>query len=269
VRVIIAIQRERVVRADIADFNRARKPHRASPVCPSVRANCDVMIGKMGAAHAVQGERLTGMLRGMILARAVDDRLWLLNRQGSVHFGITSAGHEATQFGCALAVHAGRDYVVPYYRDMALRMALGQSALDMLLHVPGRQGYPAGGARQMFGHFSSRTLRIVSGSSSVGSHIVHAAGLALEGAIAEGAWNEGINFAGIHQRPLVLVCENNPYAISVPLLLESPVEEIARKVAGYGMPGVSVDGNDLFAVYEAAKMAMDRARGRRSQSAGM
>ena len=223
-------------------------------------------------------ERLSGVLRGMILARAVDDRLWLLSRQGSVHFVITSAGHEATQFGCALAVHAGRDYVVPYYRDMALCMALGQSALDMLLHALGRQGDPASGARQMFGHFSSRTLRIVSGSSSVGSHIVHAAGLALafqltgeqdiaamtffgEGATAEGAWHEGINFAGIHQLPLVLVCENNQYAISVPLRLESPVEDIARKAAGYGMPGVSVDGNDLFAVYEAAKTAMDRARG--------
>jgi 2-oxoisovalerate dehydrogenase E1 component alpha subunit len=222
-------------------------------------------------------ERLTSVLRGMILAREVDDRLWLLSRQGNVHFVITSAGHEATQFGCALAVHAGRDYVVPYYRDMALCMALGQTALDMLLHALGREGDPASGARQMFGHFSSRRLRIVSGSSSVGSHIVHAAGLALafqvtgeqdiaaitffgEGATAEGAWHEGINFAGIHRLPLVLVCENNQYAISVPLRLESPVQDIALKAAGYGMPGVSVDGNDLFAVYEAAKTAMDRAR---------
>lgn len=222
-------------------------------------------------------ERLTGVLRGMILARAVDDRLWQLSRQGSVHFVITSAGHEATQFGCALAVNAGRDYVVPYYRDLALSIALGQSPLEMLLHGMGRQGDTASGARQMFGHFSSRALRIVSGSSSVGSHIVHAAGLALafqvtgeqdiaaitffgEGATAEGAWHEGINFAGIHQLPLVLVCENNQYAISMPLRLESAVEDIALKAAAYGMPGVCVDGNDLFAVYEAAKSAMDRAR---------
>ena len=222
-------------------------------------------------------ERLAGVLRGMIQARAVDDRLWQLSRQGSVHFVITSAGHEATQFGCALAVNVGRDYVVPYYRDLALCMALGQTPLEMLLHGLGRQGDTASGARQMFGHFSSRARRIVSGSSSTGSHIVHAAGLALafkltgeqdiaaitffgEGSTAEGAWHEGINFAGIHQLPLVLVCENNRYAISVPVRLESPVEDIAQKAAGYGMPGVTVDGNDLFAVYEAAKTAMDRAR---------
>src|SRR5581483_1137461 len=112
-------------------------------------------------------EQLVGALRGMIRARMVDDRLWLLSRQGKAHFVITSAGHEATQFGCAWAINAGRDYVVPYYRDMALAMALGQTPLDMLLHAMGKRDDPASGGRQMFGHFSSRKLRIVSGSSSV------------------------------------------------------------------------------------------------------
>ncbi|HEX9370129.1 MAG TPA: thiamine pyrophosphate-dependent enzyme, partial [Roseiflexaceae bacterium] len=152
-------------------------------------------------------ERLIDGLRGMIRARTVDDRLWLLSRQGKARFVITSAGHEATQFGCAWAVNAGRDYVVPYYRDMALAMALGQTPLDIFLHALGRAADPASGGRQMFGHFSSRALRIVSGSSSVGSHPVHAVGLALalritgeagvaaitffgEGATAEGAWHE-------------------------------------------------------------------------------
>ncbi|MFO7166465.1 MAG: thiamine pyrophosphate-dependent dehydrogenase E1 component subunit alpha [Chloroflexota bacterium] len=222
-------------------------------------------------------EQLLDAWSAMVRAREVDDRLWLLSRQGKVHFVITSAGHEATQVGCALAVRAGHDYVVPYYRDMALCMALGQTPLDKLLHAMGRHADPSSGGRQMFGHFSSRRLRIVSGSSSVGSHLVHAVGLALafrikgesdiaamtlfgEGATAEGAWHEALTIAGIHQLPVVFVCENNRYAISVPQRREVPVEDVATKAAGYGMPGVVVDGNDLFAVYEAAREAMERAR---------
>ncbi|HMO58275.1 MAG TPA: thiamine pyrophosphate-dependent dehydrogenase E1 component subunit alpha [Roseiflexaceae bacterium] len=228
-------------------------------------------------ALGLSPEQLLAVLGGMHRSRAVDDRLWQLSRQGKAHFVITAAGHEATQFGCALAINAGRDYVVPYYRDMALAMALGQSPLEILLHAMGRQGDPASGGRQMFGHFSSRSLRIVSGSSSVGSHVPHAVGLALamrirgegniaaatffgEGATAEGAWHEAMTIAGIHQLPVVFVCENNYYAISVPQPREVPVEDVAAKAAGYGMPGVVVDGNDLFAVYAAARAALQRAR---------
>jgi 2-oxoisovalerate dehydrogenase E1 component alpha subunit len=228
-------------------------------------------------ALGLSADQVCRALYGMILARATDDRLWQLARQGKAHFVITSAGHEAAQFGCAWAINAGVDYVVPYYRDMALVMALGQTPLDMLLHALGKEGDPASGARQMFGHFSSKRLRIVSGSSSVGSHPVHAAGLALaltikgernvaaitffgEGATAEGAWHEAINFAGIHQLPCVFVCENNQYAISVPQHKEVPVPDVATKAAGYGMPGMIADGNDIFAVYEATQTAMDRAR---------
>jgi 2-oxoisovalerate dehydrogenase E1 component alpha subunit len=213
----------------------------------------------------------------LLRARLVDDRLWLLSRQGKVHFVITSAGHEATQVGCAMAVRPGHDYVVPYYRDMALCMALGQTARDTFLHAMGRAADPSSGGRQMFGHFSSRALRIVSGSSSVGSHPTHAVGLALafraraehdiaamtlfgEGATAEGAWHEAMTIAGIHRLPVVFVCENNGYAISVPQRHEVPVADVAAKAAGYGMPGVVVDGNDLLAVYEAAHGAMTRAR---------
>ncbi len=228
-------------------------------------------------ALGLAAEKLVGGLRTMMLAREVDDRLWLLSRQGKVHFVITSAGHEATQVGCAWAVNVGVDYVVPYYRDMTLAMAMGQTPLDMMLHAFGKPSDPASGGRQMFGHFSSRALRIVSGSSSVGSQIVHAVGLALafkvkgetaiaamslfgEGATAEGAWHEAINFAGIHQLPVVFVCENNEYAISTHRSKEVPVEDVALKAAGYNMPGVIVDGNDVFAVYEAASAAMKRAR---------
>ena len=191
---------------------------------------------------------------------------------------ITAAGHEATQLGCAWALNIGQDYVVPYYRDMTLALAIGQSALEIMLHAMGRPTDPASGGRQMFGHFSSKRLRLVSGSSSVGSHLVHAAGLALafrvtgetglavltlfgEGATSEGAWHEAMTFAGVHQLPVVFVCENNQYAISTHQRQEVPVADVAQKAAGYGMPGVVVDGNDVFAVYAARAAALDRARG--------
>src|SRR3954462_544800 len=105
-------------------------------------------------SFGLSNEQLLVGLRDMIRARAVDDRLWLLSRQGKAHFVITSAGHEATQFGCALATNVGRDYVVPYYRDMALAMALGQTPLDIFLHALGRAADPSSGGRQMFGHFN-------------------------------------------------------------------------------------------------------------------
>jgi 2-oxoisovalerate dehydrogenase E1 component alpha subunit len=225
----------------------------------------------------LSAEQVVDGLYGMIRAREVDDRLWVLSRQGKAHFVITPAGHEATQFGCAWAVRAGHDYVVPYYRDMALALALGQTPEDMLLHAMGKPTDPASGGRQMFGHFSSRARRIVSGSSSVASHVVHATGLALafrvkgerdiaamtffgEGATSEGSWHEAMQFAGIHQLAVVFVCENNQYAISVPHSKEVPVPDVATKASGYGMPGVVVDGNDIFAVYAAARAAMERAR---------
>lgn len=231
---------------------------------------CHTQLGLSGA-------QVVNALETMIRAREVDERLWLLGRQGKAHFVITPAGHEATQVGCAMALRVGHDYVVPYYRDMALALAMGQTPLDMFLHGLGKHGDPASGGRQMFGHFSSRRLRIVSGSSSVGSQIVHAVGLALafrvrsendiavlslfgEGATAEGAWHEALTFAGIHQLPVVFVCENNGYAISVPQHKEVPVPDVAAKAAGYGMPGLIVDGNDLFAVYAAVRQALERAR---------
>jgi 2-oxoisovalerate dehydrogenase E1 component alpha subunit len=215
--------------------------------------------------------------RHMKCSRLVDDRLWLLSRQGKVHFVITAAGHEAAQVACALAIHVGQDYIVPYYRDMTLCLALGMSPLDLFLHAMGKTTDPSSGGRQMYGHFSRADLRIVSGSSSVGSHPVHAVGLALacritgetervaitffgEGATAEGAWHEALNFAGIHQLPVVFVCESNNYAISVPHEKQVPVPHVADKAAGYGLLGAVADGNDLFASYVAAKQALENAR---------
>ena len=226
----------------------------------------------------LSNEQLLDGLRGMIRARAVDDRLWLLSRQGKAHFVITSAGHEATQFGCAWATNVGQDYVVPYYRDMALSLALGQTPLDIFLHAPRARPatQPAADARCSDITAAASTELSVAPARSAATRCMPV-GLALafritgetglaaitffgEGATSEGAWHEAMGFAGIHQLPVVFVCENNQYAISIDQRREVPVEDVATKAEGYGMPGVIVDGNDIFAVYAAARTAMERAR---------
>lgn len=125
-------------------------------------------------------------------------------------------------------------------------------------------------------HFSDPKLRIVAGSALVGTQILHAAGTAFasklrgldevsmvwfgDGATSKGDCHEGMNFASIHTLPVVFVCENNQYAISVPWSKQCAVENVSIRAEGYGFPGVTVDGNDVLAVYGAAKEAVDRAR---------
>ena len=216
-------------------------------------------------------ETLRKMYYYMALSRAIESRLWQLGRQGKAHFVITPAGHEAAQVGAVMAMRLGYDYFVPYYRDMTMCLAAGMTAQDMLLHVRGAPEDPSSGGRQMFGHFSRRDLNIVSGSSSVGSQMLHAVGLALafrnrgedrvtitgfgEGATSEGDWHEAMNFAAIHRLAVIFFCENNGYAISVPARMEIGTVGVSDKAAAYGMPGTRVDGNDVLAVYKAVSAA--------------
>jgi 2-oxoisovalerate dehydrogenase E1 component alpha subunit len=125
-------------------------------------------------------------------------------------------------------------------------------------------------------HWGSRRLGIISQSSPIATQIPHAAGIAYamkyrgedavvgswfgDGATSEGDWHESLNFAGIHDLPIVFICENNLYAISVPLDKQMAVKDVSIRAEGYGFPGVTVDGNDLFACYEAMTEAVDRAR---------
>jgi 2-oxoisovalerate dehydrogenase E1 component alpha subunit len=125
-------------------------------------------------------------------------------------------------------------------------------------------------------HWGSRRLGIITGSSPIATQVPHAAGVAYavryrgedavvgcwfgDGATSEGDWHEGMNFAGIHRLPVVFICENNRYAISVPQSKQMAVEDVAVRAEGYGFPGVVVDGNDVLACYRAAKEAVERAR---------
>ncbi|HVG96031.1 MAG TPA: thiamine pyrophosphate-dependent dehydrogenase E1 component subunit alpha [Chloroflexota bacterium] len=219
--------------------------------------------------------RLQGWYRTMLLARAVDELMWVVGAQGKAHFVLTSRGHEAAQVGAAAALRAGWDYVFTYYRSMAVALQLGVSAEDIFLSVLARRDDPFAGGRQLPNHISVPRLRLPTGSSSVGTHIPHATGAGYaarvlgqdfvavaffgDGATAKGDFHEALTIAGIWKLPVVFICENNGLAISVPTHLESPAP-IHLKGAGYGMPGVLVDGCDPLAVYRAVAAAAARAR---------
>ena len=218
---------------------------------------------------------LIGIYRDMFTARAVSERLWLLGRQGKVYFLVSCEGHEAAQVGSVYGMRAGTDIFIPYYRDLAVALALGSDPIDMVLHALGKASDPYSGGRQLPGHYSSREMNIVSGSSCVATQILHGVGTAYaskhrgedvvsityfgDGATSKGDFHEAMNFAAIHKLPVILFCENNGWAISVPQDKQMVVQDIAKKAEGYGMPGVTVDGMNVLDVIRATRDARDRA----------
>jgi len=212
----------------------------------------------------------------MLLARTVGQRERMLNRMGKGPFAVTGEGHEATQVGTAFQLKPGYDWVVPYYRDIGVALTIGQSPRDLLLAHLSRAADISSGGRNMPSHFSDPHLRIVSGSAPVATHLPHAVGIALasklrgldevtvvytgDGGTSTGDCHEAMNFAGVHKLAVIFVVENNQYAISVPTRKQFAVEDISVRAQGYGFPGVTVDGNDVLAMYAAAKDAVERAR---------
>src|SRR5919202_1242596 len=230
------------------------------------------------ARHEALGldeDDLLRMYRYMLLARRTDERMWILNRQGKAAFVISCQGQEAAQVGTAYNLRPGYDYVYPYYRDFGITTYLGQTPKDHFLSLLGKKEDPNSAGRQMPGHYSSRELNIVTASAPVGVQYPQATGTALafkmrgedgvvlacggEASTSGGDWHEAMNFAGIHDLPVVFLIENNVYAISVPEKMQV-AGSIAGRAEGYGFPGIGVDGNDVLAVCEAAKGAFERAR---------
>lgn len=219
---------------------------------------------------------LRDMYRYMLLARALDERVWVLNRAGKAPFAVPSQGHEAAQVGAAFALERGKDFILPYYRGLTMVLVMGMTPLDILLAALARAGDPSSGGRQMPSHYGSKRLKIVTQSSVVGTQIPHAAGIGLaekikggdaiawvsfgEGTTSQGAFHEGVNLAAVHKLPVIFQCENNDYAISVPMNKQMAVRSVAERAAAYGLPGVAVDGTDVLAVYRATREAVARAR---------
>lgn len=228
------------------------------------------------AAAALDHGLLRSMYETMLLARAVDERMWLLNRGGKAPFAVSGQGHEAAQAGMVYALDREKDWIVPYYRDLATALGFGMTAEEALLALFARAADPASGGRQMPNHFGSRKLRILSGSSPIATQIPHATGIAFaakargedtvtltcfgDGATSHGDFHEAVNFATVYDLAVVFFCQNNEYAISVPTRLQMGVENVADRAAGYGIPGIRVNGLDAVEVFLAAQEAVDRAR---------
>ncbi|KGA97885.1 2-oxoisovalerate dehydrogenase subunit alpha [Alkalihalobacillus alcalophilus ATCC 27647 = CGMCC 1.3604] len=226
-------------------------------------------------ALGLTDQNVIDMYKTMLLARKIDERMWLLNRAGKIPFVVSCQGQEGAQVGAAFALDNTKDYLLPYYRDVGMVLAFGMTTQDLLLSAFAKSEDPSSGGRQMPGHFGSKARRIVTGSSPVTTQVPHAVGIALagrlrkeefvsfttfgEGSSNQGDFHEGLNFAGVHKLPVIFMCENNKYAISVPIEKQLACENVADRAQGYGMPGVTVDGNDPLAIYEAVKEARERA----------
>ena len=224
----------------------------------------------------VSSAELLGWYRLMLMARGLSDRIWLLNRQGKVHIAVTCHGHEAAQIGSAVAFRGGLGICVTYYRDLAVMLILGMTPRVIMLNALAKKDDPNSGGRQMPGHWSWPEQKVFTQSSSVATQIPHAVGMVLaakvknepscaivyfgDGAVSNGDFHEGVHFAAIHRLPVVFFCENNKYAISVPSSLQSATPTVAEKAAAYGIPGVTVDGQNILAVYDATVFALERAR---------
>jgi 2-oxoisovalerate dehydrogenase E1 component alpha subunit len=219
---------------------------------------------------------LLAMYRVLVTARLLDEAALRQNRMGRAPFVVPAEGHEACQTGTAWAMRKGVDIWLPYYRDTAIVLAAGMTPYEVFLGIFAKADDPSSGGRQMPSHWGHKRLGIITSSSPISTQLPHAAGIAYavkyrgedsvvaswfgEGATSAGDWHEGLNFAGIHKLPVVFVCENNRYAISVPQSKQMAVQDVAIRAEGYGFPGVVVDGNDVLACYAAMKDAHDRAR---------
>lgn len=214
------------------------------------------------------------MYRYMLLARKYDERSLLLQRAGKINFHVSGIGQEAAQVGAAFALDREKDYFLPYYRDYAFVLSVGMTTRELMLSVFAKADDPNSGGRQMPGHFGSKRLRIVTGSSPVTTQVPHAAGFALaakmrrepavsfvtfgEGSSNQGDFHEACNFAGVNKLPVIIMCENNQYAISIPAHRQLG-GKVSDRALGYGFPGIRVDGNDPLEVYKTVKEARERA----------
>lgn len=224
----------------------------------------------------LDAEGLRTMYRHMLRARLLDERIWVLNRQGRAPFWISGIGHEAVQVAFAMNLRAGYDWIAPYYRDLALTLVLGMTPRDQLLAVLAKADDPNSGGRQMPAHYGCRRLNIITTGSAVGTQLLHAAGIALasrmrgedavtftscgEGATSEGDFHEALNFAATHRLAVVFVVENNGFAISVPWEKQMPLPNVADRAVAYGLPGMVVDGEDPMACFRIARDAVAHAR---------
>jgi pyruvate dehydrogenase E1 component alpha subunit len=209
----------------------------------------------------------------MLQVRTLDERMMRIQRQGRLGFYMKAIGEEASHFA-VLPLRAG-DWIFPSYREQGAWFWRGYSMEDFVNQLFGNEQDPVKG-RQMPVHHSANWLNMVSISSPVGTQIPQAVGAAHaakilgkddvamtffgEGTSSTGEFHVAMNFAGVYKAPVVFVCRNNGWAISVPTERQTAAKTYASKAVGYGMPGIRVDGNDVLAVIQTASEAIERAR---------
>jgi pyruvate dehydrogenase E1 component alpha subunit len=203
--------------------------------------------------------------RRMVLLRTYDERSVVYHRQGRIGTYAIFWNHEAIQAGATFALDDD-DWIFPSYRESAIGLVRGLPVQTILQWW---RGHPSG-------WWSPADWNVASIAVPIASHIPHAAGLAWgkklrgehavamaffgDGATSEGEFHEGVNLAAVMNAPAVFVCNNNQWAISTPLEAQTRAESLADKAVGYGIPGVTVDGLDVLAVYGVARDAVERAR---------
>src|SRR5713101_8424082 len=269
----------------------------------AVQTQTRVKVAKLDASkyHGLDRETLIHLYRTMFLSRRHEDREIQLKRQNKIYFQISSAGHDAVTAAMGLLVRPGVDWIYPYYRDRALCLMLGVTPLETLLQAVGAKDDPASGGRQMPSHWGHPKWNIVSKSSCTGTQFVQAVGAAEatlyyenrpkalaqakkaplgqyvrhdpneivyvsagDGATSEGEFWESLNAACAKKLPLLYLIEDNGYAISVPVEVQTAGGSISRLVRGF--PGLHVaefDGTDPLESYAVAKEAVDYVRQRR------
>ena len=222
-------------------------------------------------------ERYLDMHRWMCMAKALDDRMHILVKQGRAPFVGSSRGHEGIQVASTAAIGPD-DWLVPHYRGLANAIVRGLTMREWMLAVFAKAGDPLSAGRNIPGGcYSYHRLKIAPVSQVVASWIPKASGIAYaaklkgedtvvlctfgDGATSQGEFHEGVNFAAVHRLPVVFICENNSYAISVPIRLQTANPDIAERAEGYGIVGVTVDGTDVPACHDACGEAVARARG--------
>jgi pyruvate dehydrogenase E1 component alpha subunit len=237
---------------------------------PPLKGKMFQMLKPDGTLHPdmkspLSDQDMFNLYRKMVFIRMADQRALMLQRQGRMGTYAPVWGQEACQVGSAYALEKG-DWVFPAFRELAASLMMGVPLKTVYLYWMGNE----------IGNRAPEGINIMPVSIPVGTHTLHAVGTAWaakihgdkivtlayfgDGATSKGDFHEAMNFAGVFKTPTIFFCQNNQYAISVPRKIQTASETIAQKAIAYGIDGIQVDGNDLFAVYAVTKEAVDKAR---------
>ncbi len=243
---------------------------------PSLLQNQSEFKVRSTPISSFSNQEMMEIYRMMLMVRRLDEKMFILLKQGRGHFHVGCSGHEAVQLAAAKIMRKKKDWALPYYRDLAFSVGFGLTSRDILSAHLSKITDPSG-ARQMPSHFNSREHHIVSVSSSIGASFLPGLGLAQaairenkddviyvstgEGGTSQGVFYELLNWATMCRAPVVIVVQDNKYAISVPLNEQTSNESISKTVRGFDNLGIyEVDGTDFFNAHAAMKKATERAR---------